>query len=131
MDILLPSGWQRPSGYSNGVSARGRIVFVAGQIGWDESGHIVSDDLTAQVSRALENTVKVLRAGGADARHIARMTWYLTDKDEYLGKRAEIGEVYRAIIGTNYPAMSLLIVKDLLEIGAKVEIETTAVVPEI
>ena len=130
METLLPPGWPRPSGYANGISAQGRIVFVAGQIGWDANGQIVSKDLSEQVKKALENVVAVLMAGNAESNHIARMTWYLTDKEEYLRDRAKLGEAYRAVMGKHFPAMSLVFVKDLLEPGAKVEIEATAVVTE-
>ena len=128
MEILLPEGWPRPSGYSNGISAQGRIVFVAGQIGWDKDGKIVSDILEDQVRQALMNTVEVLRAGNADPSHIARMTWYFVSKEAYLRSRDRIGMAYRTIMGNHYPAMSLIFVDSLLEPGAKVEIESTAVV---
>ena len=130
MEILLPPGWPRPSGYANGIAATGRQIFVAGQIGWDTDGKIVSTDLTRQVTKALENIVAILDAGGAQPTHIARMTWYLTDREEYLREREKIGEAYRAVIGKHFPAMSLLFVYHLLEQGAKVEIEATAVVPD-
>jgi len=129
MEILLPEGWPRPSGYSNGIAAQGRQIFVAGQIGWDETGKLVSENIVGQVEQALKNTVAVLRSGKADPSHLTRMTWYFVDKTEYLANTKQIGQVYRAIIGTHYPAMSLVFVKDLLEPGAKVEIESTAVVP--
>lgn len=129
MDILLPPGWPRPSGYSNGIATEGRLVFIAGQIGWDEEGRIVNEDLAAQVAQALSNTLAVLKAANAGPEHLVRMTWYLTDKEEYLRERRRIGEIYRSTIGKHFPAMSLLIVKDLLEPGAKVEIESTAVIP--
>ncbi len=105
------------------------MVFVAGQIGWDENGTIVSDSLVDQVEQALKNTMEVLKAGKADSSHLVRMTWYFVDKTEYMKETKRIGQVYRAVIGTHYPAMSLLFVKELLEPGAKVEIESTAVVP--
>lgn len=130
MDILLPPDWQRPSGYSNGISTQGRMIFIAGQIGWDANLKLVSEDLAGQVAQALNNTVAVLKAGNAKPEHLVRMTWYLVDKDDYMGEQKRIGEIYRSIIGAHYPAMSLIIVKDLLENGAKVEIESTAVVPE-
>lgn len=104
------------------------MIFVAGQIGWDETETIVSHDFVDQVRQALTNTFKVLAEGGAGPENIVRMTWFVTDKLEYLASRQRIGEVYREIMGSNYPTMSLLVVKDLLEEGAKVEIETTAVV---
>jgi enamine deaminase RidA (YjgF/YER057c/UK114 family) len=129
MRILQPPGWPRPRGYANGVVAEGRLVFVAGQIGWDESGTLVSDDLVRQVERTLENTLAVLREAGAGPQHVARMTWYITCKRDYLARAREIGEVYRTLMGRHYPAMAVVEVKALIEDRAKVEIETTAVVP--
>jgi enamine deaminase RidA (YjgF/YER057c/UK114 family) len=129
MRILQPPGWPRPRGYANGVVAEGRLVFVAGQIGWDESGTVVSDDLVRQFERTLENTLAVLREAGAGPQNVARMTWYVTDKRDYLARAREIGEVYRTLMGTHYPAMAVVEVKALIEDRAKVEIETTAVVP--
>jgi enamine deaminase RidA (YjgF/YER057c/UK114 family) len=129
MQILQPPGWPRPKGYANGVAAEGRLVFVAGQIGWDASGTIVSDDLVDQVRQALENTLAVLREAGAGPEHVARMTWYVTDRREYLARAGELGEVWRALMGRHYPAMAVIEVKGLIEARAKVEIETTAVLP--
>ncbi|MDF2780472.1 MAG: enamine deaminase RidA [Geminicoccaceae bacterium] len=129
MRILQPPGWPRPRGYANGVVAEGRLVFVAGQIGWDESGTLVSDDLVRQFERTLENTLVVLREAGAGPQHVARMTWYITDRRDYLARAREIGEVYRTLMGSHYPAMAVVEVKALIEDRAKVEIETTAVVP--
>jgi enamine deaminase RidA (YjgF/YER057c/UK114 family) len=130
MQILQPPGWPRPRGYANGVAAEGRLVFVAGQIGWDATGRVVSDDLVAQFRQTLENTVAVLRVGGAGPEHVARMTWYVTDKREYLGRAPELGAVYRALMGRHYPAMAVVEVRALIEDRAKIEIETTAVVPK-
>lgn len=130
MQVLQPAGWVAPKGYSNGIAATGRQVFVAGQIGWNAQGEIVSDDFAAQTRQALENTIAVLREAGAGPQHITRMTWYVTDKKEYLAAGREIGAAYKEIIGRHYPAMTLVQVADLLEDRAKVEIETTAVVPE-
>jgi enamine deaminase RidA (YjgF/YER057c/UK114 family) len=129
MRILQPPGWPRPRGYANGVVTEGRLVFVAGQIGWDATGSIVSDDLVDQFRQILENTLAVLREAGAGPEHVARMTWYLTDRREYLARAREFGEVYRALMGGHYPAMAVVEVKALLEDRAKLEIETTAVVP--
>ena len=129
MQILQPPGWPRPRGYSNGVAGEGRLVFVAGQIGWDAAGTIVSDDLVAQLRQTLENTLAVLREAGAGPEHVARMTWYVTDKGEYLARTRELGETYRALMGRHYPAMAVVEVKALIEERAKIEIETTAVVP--
>jgi enamine deaminase RidA (YjgF/YER057c/UK114 family) len=129
MRILQPPGWPRPRGYANGVAAEGRLVFVAGQIGWDESGAVVSDDLVIQLKRTLANTLAVLREAGAGPEHVARMTWYVTDKREYLARAREIGAAYRALMGRHYPAMAVVEVKGLIEERATIEIETTAVVP--
>ena len=130
MQILQPPGWPRPQGYSNGVMAQGRLVFVAGQIGWDESNTIPSDRLADQVRQALVNTLAVLAEAGAGPEHVTRMTWYVTDKQEYRASLEDIGEAYRDVMGRNYPAMALLQVSALLEDRAKVEIETTAVIPD-
>src|SRR5688572_6480148 len=108
--FLHPPGWPRPKGYSNGIAASGRLVFVAGQIGWDEKEEIVSDDLVQQIRQALRNTVLVLRVAGAMREDVVRMTWFLTDKKGYMEKREEIGEVYQSIMGKHYPAMSVVFV---------------------
>ena len=127
--FLQPKGWKAAKGYSNGIAAEGRLVFVAGQIGWTEDARLVGDDFVAQVERALMNIVAVLAEAGAEPRHIVRLNWFITDKPAYVGRQREIGEAYRRVIGRHFPAMTLLVVKDLLEEGAKVEIEATAVVP--
>ena len=127
IEILNPAGWPRPRGYSNGIAATGRMVFVAGQIGWNAQGRFESDDLVDQVAQALRNVVAVLAEGGATPAHIVRMTWYVTDRGEYLARAADIGDVYRNIIGKNYPAMTAVEVSALIEERAKVEIEVTAV----
>lgn len=127
--IVQPEGWPRPKGYANGVIAQGRMLFVAGQVGWNEQEQFDSDDFVAQTEQALKNIVAVLTAGGAKPEHIARMTWYVTSKEDYLGRLAEIGAVYRKVIGAVYPAMSLVQVAGLVEVGAKLEIEATAVIP--
>jgi enamine deaminase RidA (YjgF/YER057c/UK114 family) len=129
MRILQPEGWPRPRGYSNGVVAEGRLVFVAGQVGWDATETICSEDFVAQVRQALENSLAVLAEAGAGAEHLVRMVWYVTDKRDYLGRLTEVGRVYREVVGRHYPAMTLVEVSGLVEPGAKVEIETTAVVP--
>ena len=129
MRILQPPGWPRPRGYANGVVAQGRLVFVAGQIGWDATQTVVSDDLVDQLRQTLENTLAVLREAGAGPEHVARMTWYVTDRRDYLARARELGEAYRALMGHHFPAMAVVEVKALIEDRAKVEIETTAVVP--
>jgi enamine deaminase RidA (YjgF/YER057c/UK114 family) len=131
MEILNPPGWPRPRGYSNGVSAIGRIVAVSGQIGWDPATErIVSTDFAAQADRALENLVSVLAAGGATPAHVVRLTWFVTDRAAYLAARAALSSIYRKHFGTHYPAMSVIFVTSLVEEGALVEIEGTAVLPE-
>jgi enamine deaminase RidA (YjgF/YER057c/UK114 family) len=130
--FVQPDGWPPPRGYANGVvvPAAGRIVYVAGQIGWDPvTETFESDELVAQVRRALRNVAEVLRAAGAEPHHVTRLTWYITDRAEYLAGRRAIGAAYREVMGPHYPAMALLIVSGLLEERAKVEIEATAVVP--
>ena len=128
-DFLQPKNWVPPKGYSNGVAAEGRQVFVAGQIGWSERAELVSDDFVAQVERALANIVQVLAEAGGEPRHLTRLTWFVTDKSAYVARQKEIGEAYRRVIGRHFPAMTLIVVADLLEPGAKVEIEATAVIP--
>ncbi|RGE41121.1 RidA family protein [Comamonas testosteroni] len=130
MQVLLPPGWPRPKGYANGVSVKGRQIHVAGMIGWDGQGVFHTDDLAAQVRQALQNIVEVLAAGDARPEHIVRMTWYITDKKEYLAQQAEIGKAYRELIGSFSVAMTAVQVAALIEDRAKVEIEVTAVVPE-
>ncbi len=127
--IVQPKGWPRPKGYSNGILAEGKLLFVAGQVGWNTKEQFESEDFVAQTEQALTNIVAVLREAGAGPEHIARMTWYVTDKAEYLDRLAEIGAVYKRVIGAAYPAMSLVQVAGLIEAGAKLEIEATAVVP--
>ena len=129
MTVLQPPGWAAPKGYVNGVSAQGRMVFVAGQIGWNAQCAFENDDLVAQTRQALQNVVAVLAAGGATPQHIVRMTWYLTDRHEYLARGREIGAVYRELIGSYAVAMSAVQVAGLMEDRARVEIEVTAVVP--
>ena len=129
MQILQPPGWRRPAGYSNGIAAEGRTVFVAGLIGWDENSEFQSDDFIAQTAQTLKNIVAVLAEAGAGPEHVTRMTWYITDKQDYLARQGELGDVYREIIGRHYPAMAMLEISSLMEDRAKVEIETTAVVP--
>lgn len=125
-----PTGWKRPMGYSNGLVGRGTFVFVAGQIGWNAQQVFESDDFIPQLRQALANTVAVLAAAGAKPEHIARMTWYVTDKREYLAGLAEAGAAWREMIGRHFPAMTLVEVSALLEDRALIEIETTAVIPD-
>lgn len=130
MELLQPDGWAKPRGYSNGVSAAGRMVFVSGMVGWDANGVFHTDDFAAQTRQALANIVAVLAAGGARPEHIVRMTWYVLDKREYVAAYPAIGAAYRELIGRHYPAMSAVQVAGLVEDRARVEIEVTAVVPE-
>ena len=130
MKALLPPGWPRPKGYANGISARGRLIVTAGVIGWDEREEIVSDELAGQFRQVLRNILAILAEDGAGPQHIVRMTWYVTDLEDYRSGLAEIGAAWREIIGRNYPCMAVVGVTGLVEPRAKIEIETTAVVPE-
>ena len=130
MKTLLPPGWPRPRGYSNGVSVKGRMVFVAGMIGWDAQGNFPSSEMGGQVRQALQNVVDVLKAGDAKPEHIVRMTWYVTDKQAYVAAYPEIGKAFRELIGCYNAVMTAVEVSALIEDQAKVEIEVTAVVPD-
>lgn len=127
---LHPATWKRASGYANGIMARGRMIFTGGLVGWDADQVFRTDDFAGQVRQVLENIVAVLAEGGAGPEHLVRLTWYVTDKHEYLGALREVGAAYRDVIGRHYPAMALVQVVALVEDRAKVEIEATAVVPE-
>jgi enamine deaminase RidA (YjgF/YER057c/UK114 family) len=128
MRILQPPGWPRPKGYANGIEAQGRLVFTAGLVGWDEEGRF-PEGMVAQLRQALLNIVAVLAEAGATPTHIVRMTWYITDKRQYLAAGRELGVVYREIIGKHFPAMAVVEVTALMEDAALLEIETIAVVP--
>jgi enamine deaminase RidA (YjgF/YER057c/UK114 family) len=130
MNTLHPEGWKKASGFSNGVAAKGTLVFVAGQVGWDGQCVFHSDDFVDQAEQALKNIVAVLAEAGAGPEHIARMTWYVVDKQEYLVSLAGLGEAYTRVMGRNYPAMALVQVVALVEDRARVEIEATAVLPD-
>ena len=130
MKILQPAGWPRPKGYSNGISARGRMIFTAGVVGWDQNESFHDYTLHGQFTQALRNTLQILAEDGAGPEHIVRMTCYVTDRHEYVNSRDEIGTAWKDLMGPNYPAMALIEVKGLVESAAKVEIETTAVVDE-
>ncbi|MEP6968459.1 MAG: RidA family protein, partial [Pseudomonadota bacterium] len=119
----------RPRGYANGIAASGRLVFVAGMIGWDETEKLVCENFVGQFRQVLVNTLAVLGEAGAGPEHITRMTWFVTDRDEYLAALPELGRCWKAVMGANYPAMAVVVVAGLIEPGAKVEIESTAVVP--
>ena len=128
---LQPDGWPRPRGYANGISARGRQVHVAGQIGWDASGRLVAGDFVSQARQALRNILAVLACDGARAEHVVRLTWYVVDRADYLACGKALGEAYREVMGTHFPAMTAVQVTALMESGALVEIEGTAVVPDV
>jgi enamine deaminase RidA (YjgF/YER057c/UK114 family) len=130
VQILQPPGWTAPKGYSNGVAGSGRVVFVGGQIGWNAAQRFESADFVAQARQALANIVAVLAEAGARPEHIARMTWYVVDKREYLAAGKALGEAYREMIGRHYPAMTAVEVVSLMEDAARVEIEATAIVPD-
>lgn len=129
MQILNPAEWDKPKGYANGIAVEGRQIFVAGQIGWNAQAQFDSDDLVDQTRQALRNIVRVLAEAGARPEHIVRLTWYVVDKHDYMARNADLGKVYREILGRHYPAMTLVQVASLLEDRAKVEIEATAVIP--
>ncbi len=129
METLQPPGWAAPRGYANGIAASGRIVFVSGQVGWNAQGRFEATDFVAQARQALANVVAVLGEAGARPEHIARMTWYVVDKREYVASSKALGAVYREVIGNHYPAMTAVEVAALVEDRARVEIEVTAVIP--
>jgi enamine deaminase RidA (YjgF/YER057c/UK114 family) len=128
-DLLHPQGWRPALGYSNGVAASGRMLFVAGMVGWNAEQEFESDDFVEQAAQALRNIVTVLAEGGAGPEHLVRLTWYVTNRDEYVASQRGLGGVYREIVGKHFPAMTLVQVVALVEPRAKVEIEATAVVP--
>lgn len=129
MKFLQPPGWARPKGYANGVTTKGSPVFLSGIVGWNEREEFEAADFVGQVRQALKNIVQILAQDNAKPEHIARMTWYVVDRNEYLRATKEIGAVYREIIGRHYPAMTVVEVSGLVESGARVEIEVTAVIP--
>ena len=129
LQVLQPPGWPRPRGYSNGMAASGRQVFIAGQVGWDTQGRFVSTGLAAQVRQALANVCAVLAQAGGAPEHVVRLTWYLTSRADYYAELAEIGAAYRDVMGKHFPTMSVVQVVALMEADAKVEIEATAVIP--
>jgi enamine deaminase RidA (YjgF/YER057c/UK114 family) len=128
--VLLPDGWAPPIGYANGISTEpGRMVFIAGQVGWDADQYFYSDEVAPQFEQALTNVLAVLREAGGSPEHICRMTAYCCDKPGYLAARRELGVIWRRLMGSHYPAMSLVFVEDLLDSPGKIELEATAVVP--
>ena len=129
LNRLHPPNWAQPKGYANGISARGTMVFVGGQIGWNAQQQFDSDDFIAQCAQALRNVVSVLREAQAGPEHMVRMTWYIMDRNEYSARLQELGEVYRSVMGRNFPTMTCVEVSGLIEARAKIEIEVTAVLP--
>ena len=130
MKLLQPPGWEAPRGYANGVITRGALIFVGGQIGWNAQQQFESDDFIVQTRQALLNIRAVLEAGGAGPQHMARMTWYVVDRLEYISRLQELGVVYREVMGKNFPAMTCVEVAGLVEDRARIEIEVTAVLPD-
>ncbi len=128
--VLHPRHWKQPKGYANGIAAEGRLVFLAGQVGWNAEQHFDSDDFVAQVRQALANIVALVAEAGGRPDHIARLTWYVLDKREYMTRLRELGDAYRSVMGRHFPAMTLVQVGALVEDRARVEIEATAVVPK-
>jgi enamine deaminase RidA (YjgF/YER057c/UK114 family) len=129
-ETLQPAEWARPKGYANGMAARGRMIFISGQVGWDEQGHFTSDNLAEQVKQALRNIVRVLKEAQAEPRHLVRLTWYVLSREAYLREAREIGAGYREVLGKHFPAMSVVEIRGLVEQRALVEIEATAVIPD-
>jgi len=129
MKVLQPEGWPRPKGYSNGIAARGAMVFLAGVVGWDAQERF-PEGLVAQFRQALTNIVAILAEAGAGPEHVVRMTWYITSRDDYLAHGREIGQVYREIMGKHFPVMAVVQVVALIEAEAQIEIEVTAVIPD-
>lgn len=129
MKVLQPAGWKPPIGYANGISSRGRVVFVAGQVGWNAEQKFVSDALAPQFEQALKNVIAVLAEDGARPEHVCRLTAYCCDKPAYLAARAELGKIWKRLMGRHYPVMSMIFVSDLLDHPGKIELEATAVIP--
>ncbi|MDH5211881.1 MAG: RidA family protein [Betaproteobacteria bacterium] len=130
MRVLLPPGWAPPVGYANGIEARGRVVFVAGQVGWDAQQKFHSAELVPQFEQALKNVLAVLAEAGGRAEHICRMTAFCCDKPAYLAARPQLGRIWKSLMGRHFPAMSMIFVTDLLDAPGKIELEATAVIPE-
>jgi enamine deaminase RidA (YjgF/YER057c/UK114 family) len=130
MQVLQPPGWAKPKGYSNGIVAKGRMVFVAGQVGWNAQEKFETSDFAGQARQALKNIVAILAEAGAGPEHICRMSWYVADAREYNASLKELGAAYREVIGKNFPVMTALQVAGFVEAGAKLEIEVTAVLPD-
>jgi enamine deaminase RidA (YjgF/YER057c/UK114 family) len=129
MQVLQPPGWARPKGYSNGIAATGKLVFIAGQIGWTGGGRWEETSFAGQFRQALKNVLSILREANGGPEHVVRLTWYVLDRKEYRGALKEIGAIYRELMGRHYPAMTVVEVRGLVEAEARLEIEATAVVP--
>lgn len=130
-EVILPDGWPRPKGYSNGILAqRGRYLFLAGQVGWNENEQFVSEELAPQFEQALKNILAIVTKAGGKAEHICKMTCFCKDRDQYLNSRKEIGKIWKEQIGDHYPCMSMIFVSDLLDHPGLIEIEATAIIPE-
>ena len=130
MDVLQPKDWPRPKGYSNGIAAQGRLVVLAGQVGWDTNEKLVSDDFVAQLRQAFLNIRTLLAEASAGPEHLVRLTWFIADVEDYRANLRKIGAAYREVFGKVFPVMSVIAVKGFVEPGAKVEVEATAVIPE-
>jgi enamine deaminase RidA (YjgF/YER057c/UK114 family) len=130
MQILQPPGWAKAKGFSNGIAASGKLVFIAGQVGWTGEGKWQARDFAGQFRQALQNIISVLKEANGEPQHIVRLTWYVRDKKEYLGALKEVGAAYRQLMGRHYPAMAVVQVGGLVEDEARLEIEATAVIPE-
>jgi len=129
--MLQPAEWKRPRGYTNGIMARGQVVVLSGMIGWNPAEQrFETDDFIGQVEQALKNILTVLKEAGAGAQHIVRLTWFVTSRDEYLANQSQLGHAYRSVMGTHFPAMSVIVVSGLVEEAAKLEIEATAIIPD-
>ena len=131
MKALLPAGWKAPIGYANGIASSGTMVFVAGQVGWDEQQVFRTAELAGQFEQALRNVIAVLAEAGARPQHVCRMTAYCCDKPAYLAARRELGRIWQRLMGRHYPAMSMIFVSDLLDTPGKIELEATAVIPAV
>ena len=130
MEILQPPGWARPKGFANGIVAKGKLVFIAGQVGWTPDGKWQARDFAGQFRQALANILEVLAEAGGEPHHLVRLTWYVLDKQEYLGSLREVGKAYRDLMGRHFPTMAVVQVGGLIEPEARLEIEATAVIPE-
>lgn len=130
MSVLLPQGWAKPVGYANGIAAKGTVVFVAGQVGWDAAQKFHSEEIAPQFEQALQNVLAVLAEAGGRPEHVCRITAFCRDREAYLAARPQLGRIWKSLMGSHYPAMSMIFVSDLLDHPGKIELEATAVIPE-